>query len=356
MSYIAVDYHKKYSYVTILDQEGKCLKEGKVVNKKESLKSFIGKYSEGSEAVVEATWNWAVMYDWLEEIVDKVKLAHPAKVRAIAEAKIKTDKIDANVLAQLLRCDLLPEAYVSDKETREVKNILRQRMYFVGMRTMLKNRLHIMLERHPELTEEKRVIGTDLFSKKGMSWIRSLKLRGEEQGILERELRLLEEIDSKVKESNLLVKRLGKKDERVQRVKTIPGMGDFFSLLMVTEIGDISRFRDPKKLAAYAGLVPSTYSSGGKTYHGRLIKQGNKWIRWAMVEAVWPAIRCDFSLRCLYEKIKKRKRPNQAKVVVAKRLLTILYRVLKENRNYEERPFNINSRLPLHPSGCYSFN
>ena len=102
----------------------------------------------------------------------------------------------------------------------------------------------------------------------------------------------------------------------------------------VVEIADIGRFADERKLHSYAGVIPSTYSSGGRTYHGKIIKEGNRWLRWAVVEAVWPAIRADFDVRCYYERLKRKKGANSAKVATARRLLTIIYRMLKENRSY----------------------
>src|SRR3990167_4890930 len=128
--------------MSVMDKNGVVVKEGKVVNTKESISRFLGEeYSKDTSAVLEAGRNWTVMYDWLEEELDEVKLAHPLKVKAIAEAKIKTDKIDAKTLAHLLRSDLVPEAYVPDKETRVIKNILRQRMFMVKLSTMVKNRI-----------------------------------------------------------------------------------------------------------------------------------------------------------------------------------------------------------------------
>ena len=102
------------------------------------------------------------------------------------------------------------------------------------------------------------------------------------------------------------------------------------------EIDDIARFRTPKKLAAYAGLVPSTYSSGGKTFHGKIIKQGNKWLRWAFVEAVTPAIASDPELRAQYDHLKFRG-VNKARVAIARKLLTIAFQILRDQRAYEPR-------------------
>ncbi len=121
--YVGVDYHRKFSYLTVLDQAGKVVKEGPVENRKEAVASFLTRATCDGEtaAVLEATRNWTVMYDWLEELVEEVRLAHPLKVKATASAKIKTDKIDARVLAHLLRADLLPEAYVASPRAREVR-------------------------------------------------------------------------------------------------------------------------------------------------------------------------------------------------------------------------------------------
>jgi len=127
---------------------------------------------------------------------------------------------------------------------------------------------------------------------------------------------------------------VGKKNKRVKRLLTIPGIGRTIALLMVSEIDDIKRFRSDKKLHAYAGLIPSTHSSGGRTFQGRLIKTGNKYIRWAMIEAVWPAIQSDMGLNNYFQRYSCRKGVNRAKVCTARRLLTIVYKVLKEKREY----------------------
>jgi transposase len=320
----------------MMDEKGTVVKEGKIANSQGSLKAFLSNPDDHLEevyAVLEAGRNWTVMYDWLEEEVDEVKLAHPLKVKAIAEAKIKTDKIDAKILAHLLRSDLIPEAYVPGTQTRQVKNILRQRMFFVKVQTMTKNRIHILLDRHPEIRGQ--IDPSDLFGKQGREWLKEATLPDQERKLLNQELELLEDLDERIKSSNQWITQLGKDDPRVKLLMTIPGIGKFFALLIATEIDDISRFRSKEKLCAYAGLIPSTFASGGKVFHGRLTHQGNKYLRWAVVEAVWPAIRTDLSLRMYYQKMKQRKGTNPAKVATARRLLVIIYRILTQNRPYQ---------------------
>ena len=107
-------------------------------------------------------------------------------------------------------------------------------------------------------------------------------------------------------------------------------------MLVVAEIDDVQRFKTPQKLHAYAGLIPSTHSSGGKTWHGRITRQGNRYLRWAMVEAVWPARRSDASIGRFFDQHEARIGTNKAKVATARRLLTIAYRLLKEQRDYQK--------------------
>jgi len=135
MHYIGIDYRKRYSYLVVKDEKGKTEQRGDIANTREEYEHFLKPYRPG-KAVLEATRNWGLIYDWLVEILDNVVLAYPLKVRAIAEARIKTDKISADILAELLRTDLLPKAYAPSKETRAIKYILRQRMFYVRVHTI----------------------------------------------------------------------------------------------------------------------------------------------------------------------------------------------------------------------------
>ncbi|HEC03810.1 MAG TPA: IS110 family transposase [Phycisphaerales bacterium] len=332
-TFVGVDYHKKFSYGTIMTETGQIIKQGRFANHPNSVAGFLGEYGGSScSAVLEATRNWTVMHDWLEELVDQVTLAHPLKVRAIAEAKVKTDKIDATTLAHLLRCDLIPAAHVRSPQARILTNLLRHRMFLVRLQTMTKNRIHVVLDRHPLIRSERSA--GELFTKVGICWLKQLKLPKYDRYILDSEVALLEHLQEQIKQADRWLAGVGRKDERVKRLMSIPGIGRAFALLIVCEIDDVRRFASDKKLHAYAGLVPSTHSSGGRTFHGRIIRGGNKYLRWAMVEAVWPAIQKDVGLNTYYHRIARRKGANPAKVATARRLLTIVYKVLKEQREY----------------------
>lgn len=335
--YIGVDYHKRYSHMVAQNQQGKILRSAQVMNGLDSVEGFLRPF-DGMEthAVVEATRNWTVMYDWLETICDKVVLANPLKVKAIAEAKIKTDKIDATILSHLLRADLMPTAHVPGKLARELRLALRERMFFVRLRTMTKNRIHTLFDRYPEEVKKLKP-QTDLFGKRGREQLKMIPVSDLDRIIIDRECDFIDELNQKIKSSETTIKTLIRSNAEVKRLMTIPGIGQFTAWLLVAELDGINRFCHAKKLAAYVGLVPSTYSSGGKTFHGRIIKGGNKYLRWAMIEAIMPAIRADEELREDYERLKVKKGYNKAKVAVARKLLTIVYHVLKEKRNYRKK-------------------
>lgn len=340
--YVGVDYHRKYSYMAVMSEKGRMMLQGEVENSKEAVGKFL--YRAGckgeSSAVLEATRNWTVMHDWLEGLVEEVHLAHPLKVKAIAEAKIKTDKIDAKVLADLLRADLLPEAYVASAEARKVRSILRQRMFYVRVRTMVKNRIFGILDKYPELSKGRPC--KEVFSKEGVKWLKGIEMKEIDREIIKEDMKLLEDLRGYISRSEKLVEELASEDWRVKLLRTIPGIGKFFGVLIAYEVDEIRRFRNEKKFYSYIGIIPSTFSSGGRTFHGRITKQGNKWLRWAMVEAVWPAVRKDGNLRRYYERIKEQKGANPAKIATARRIATIVYRVLSQRREY--RIFG--SRLP----------
>ena len=331
--YIGIDYHKRFSYGTIMLQSGQVVKQARFENSFADLSAFLGdSCGNDCHAVLEAGYNSLVMYDWLDQLTDSVTLAHPRKVKIIAEAKVKTDKIDSALLAHLLRCDMIPAAHASSQSAREAKRILRHRLFLTKVSTMLKNRIHSLLDGYPHIRDDRPI--ENIFTQAGLQWLKRTILPDCSGKVLINDVRLLERIIQTIKTLDKWFAAKFQSDQRITHLKTIPGIGKFFSLLIVAEIDEIDRFSKPAKLHSYAGLVPTVHSSGGREYHGRLTPECNKYLRYAMIEAVIPAIRKDYSLKRYYEKIKQRKGSNSAKVATARRLLTIVYRVLKEGRTY----------------------
>lgn len=334
---LGIDCHKKYSQVAVLNAQGKFLMDAKFSNNKEQFAQLLDNFDEPCQAVIETGYTWGIMYDLLNDMGVDVTVAHALKVKAIASAKIKTDKIDARVLAELLRANLIPEVYVPSKNIRHQKDILRQRCWLVKLKTAIKNRIHQLLTRN----HIENPGFTDLFGVGGRKFLNSLSLMEPDQNLLQQDLIIYDFINEQIKLTTLWIEK-SLQDNRYHTIlQSLPGFGPILSALAALEIDNIARFNHPGKLSSYSGLVPSTYASGGKIYHGDLVPHCNRWLRYAFIEASWVAVATSPYFRALYYRIKKNKGANTAIVAVARRLSEITYICLKENRFYEERPYNI---------------
>lgn len=334
MKYIGLDCHKKYDHATMIDTETGEIKAKRLAHTTEEFKGFIGN-GANTRVVMESCWNWSKTYELVKDLVDEVTLAHPLKVKAIASAKIKTDAIDSRTLMRLLMADLIPQAHLRKGENKVKQRVIRHRAFMIVMRTRVKCRIHDLVDSQVLPAELLQTKPRSLFLKKGMKWLSLLEWTNKEDRImLESYLRLLGLINQEISASNRMVEEIYEKDRDAQLLTTVPGIGVTLATLISTEIDSIERFSSPSKLCCYAGLVPSTRSSGGKTYHGKLISEGNRWLRWALVEAVVPASYADLEIRERLNALRKIKSANVAKTAMARWLLKIVYHVLKEKRPY----------------------
>jgi transposase len=329
MNYVGIDHHRQYSHLTVMDQQGQVLRSGRVWNVRTEIEKLLEGLGE-MEAVIETGRSSYTMVDVLEKMGVGVKIVHPNEVKAIARAKIKTDKRDSEVLAHLLRMNMVPEVYQRSRENRRAQRVLRQRAFYVKAMTALKNRVYAFLAQQKEEVREEVARETNIFSVKGQKMLLGLDLDRGEKRLLEALLKTYRHLETRIEESTALIEKLYGEIPEAQLIRTIPGFGKYFAV----EIADLNRFADAAHLHAYAGVIPSTHNSGDRTHHGKIVRAGNRWLRWAAVEAVWPAIRADFDLHRFYERLARNKGPNRAKVATARRLLTIIYKVWKEGRNY----------------------
>jgi len=345
MLYGGIDIHKKYSVMSVINERGECLETKRFENNRTELQEILDRYKgEKFKAVIEAGLNWGVMYDMLwemEGIVD-VKLANASKVKAIASGKIKTDKIDSKILGQMLRMDYIPEVWVPDNPTRVLREVARYRLFTVKFKTMLKNRIHdILLKSHIEVPEVK-----DLFGSHGLKFLESLELKDKNYDILlKRQLGLLKQMKEEDKEIQEVLETELKDRSDIKLLRSIPGIGKIFGQLIALEISDIGRFANAQKLCSYCGLAPSIHSSGNTSYHGKLVI-GNKWLRWAFIEASHSAINVSPYFKKHYIKVKNRAGTSGATISVARKLATVAYHVLKEKRDYIELLPDNKGRLP----------
>lgn len=335
MNYLGVDCHKRKSFLTAMDQEGAIIGRWNIPNEGKELDRIFAKIGNDFSAVLEASSTWPVMYDLLEERVSKVVLAHPLKVKAIAEAQIKNDKIDSKILAHLLRADLIPEAYAPSKETRFKKGLLRYRASLVQIQTSVKNRIHMVLTRnHIPVTEQDAI--SDLFGTKGRDYLFKIQLGGSDKEILNGYLDLLDFLVGKIKSAEKIIREQIKEDKIIQLLLTIPGIGPVFAPLIRYEVDRIERFRRCKKFLCYCALVPGLYSSAEKSRTTGIIKQGNKYLKWAFIEAVTPAVRSCVALKAFYKKIETKHGYHAARIALARKLAKCAYHIMKNEKPFQE--------------------
>lgn len=333
MFYMGIDLHKHYSYVVVIDETGNVVSKQRLPHVQTAWFQYLATFKESVSAVVEATLNWYFLMDWLTPKVSKIVLANPLKVRAIAEARIKTDKIDAYMLAQLLRTNLIPEAYISSPQEREYKNLLRHRISLVRLRTQLKNKVHALLARNAIGIDTEL---SDIFGKAGSERLSELDLQENDSWILKHLLLNITNITESVHEVDKKISAISNNQKQVKLITTVPGIGKFLALLIFSEIGDINRFPSSRKLCSYAGLTPSVYSSGDHIKMGKLIKQSNKWLRWGLIEAANIAPRHSFTFGRIYNRVRNHKGPNTAKVALARYMLTVIYHMVKNNTAFND--------------------
>jgi len=332
MIYVGIDVHKKHCQSALMDESGKVLEQIPFRNTGDGLTYLIDRikpYGE-AKAVLESTGNfWLKSYEALEKADIRVSLSNPLKTRAIAQARIKTDKIDAKLLAHLLRANLVAESYVPDKETRAKRALLRHRSSLVKTRTELKNRIHNLPDKYdlqPEFT--------DLFGKQGMNWLKTLQLPSIEKTILNSNLKLLEALNDQIEKINLGIASNAVNKEDVKLLMTLPGIDYYAAMVIANEIGDVTRFSEANKLVSWTGLAPSTRQSGNRVKHGTITKQGNKTLRWILIQATHNACRNDERLRNFYQRIAGRRGGNKATVAVAREMLVIIYHMLTRKEPY----------------------
>jgi transposase len=298
------------------------------------MPDYVAQLPGSTFAVLEATGNWSYMYDVLAEGVEEVVLAHPKRVKAIAAARIKNDKIDARMLAHLARADLVPTSYAPPPEIRELRDLVRHRARLVRERTRHKNRVHNILARYNLHSPY-----SDLFGKGGRVFLQDIRdqLSGTHHLLLDNYLAMIDAVEERLKPVNQAIRAWAKADPRAELLMTMPGIGFYSAGVIVAEIGDVKRFTGYKQLCSFAGLVPSTRSSDTQVRHGRITKEGSPWLRWIMVSAAQKAPASSPRLAQFFERITRRHGKKTARVALARKMLKIVYYMLLNDAPYQER-------------------
>lgn len=327
--YIGIDLHKAKSFVTRLDQGGQVLEQVELAHRTGALKDYLGQLPSDARIVVEATGNWMWLYELIEARHPDLVLAHPLKTKAIASARIKTDKIDATTLAHLLRADLVPAAYIPPRPVRDTRELLRYRASLVRLRTQVKNKVAAIVSKTGLQTPTRMVCGV-----KSRRFLATAPVRACYRFALDGYLRSLEHLTTEIRAASHTIETQASADPQARLLQTMPGLGAYSALLILSEIGDIRRFPDSRHLCSYAGLVPSVHASGGKTRLGRLTKQGSSWLRWILVELSMHAINGAPQFRSLYYRVAKKHGANTGRVAVARAMLKTIYAMLTKQEAF----------------------
>jgi transposase len=333
MVHIGLDMHKESSEVAVIDDSGAVLDRCRLYyDDLDKLALYFRQFGTEATVTIEATRGWYWLVDLLQALGLTVKLANPKRVRLIADAQVKTDKIDAWVLAHLERLGFLPECYIPPLEVRGRRELLRHRLGLVRMSTAVKARVHALLAKLGFFPDY-----SDLFGKAGRQYLAAVEMNELYRRELDSYLVVIDLLAAEIKKATVRIRTVLKEDPRAELIQTAPGIGVLTAHLLLSEIGDVGRFRSPKRLCSYGGLVPRTYQSGNHVWQGELTQDGNRYIRYAMVEAAQQATKRDPGLRLFYERLRREKGNAKARVAVAHKLLVSVYYILKRNEPYHYR-------------------
>ncbi len=331
--YVGIDVHKKYCQATLMSEQGQITHELRFDNTQQgatSLVTLAKSVDPQIKAVLEPSANfWIRIYDKLEDEGVEVKLSNPLRTKAIAEARIKTDRIDAKTLAYLLRGDLVAESYVPTRKNRERRALIRHRASLIQMRVDIKNRIHAILDKH-ELTHTY----TDLFGKQGMEWLHSLQLPTPDREILQSSLQVVETLNEQIRSMDIQVAKDATTEEKAKLLMSMPGVDYYAAMVLLSEIGDVHRFSSDEKLVSWVGLAPQVHQPGGAQWTGHISRKGSKRARWILGQCAQSARQHDPRMREFYERIERKHGHQKAIVAVGRKMLAIMYVMLIRNEPY----------------------
>jgi transposase len=329
--YVGFDIHKEYALVGGQNARQEWTLQPRRIGLEKFREWAEKNLRKGDAAIIETTTNVWDVYDIVAPLVSYAVVAHAGGVRQIAEARVKTDKKDIERLLKLLIADIVPEVWVPPVEVRELRGMISYRNRLVKTATMVRNRLQSLVHRHNLILPKGAL--TD------KSWWEAQKINALEKIQIRQELELLAGLDKNKAEVDAELGRqaLGETwGKQAVRLLQLPGFGVVLSMTVLSAIGDISRFEDAKKLVGYSGLGAGVHDSGKEHQQKRITKEGRKELRWAMVEAAWRAIRISPYWKEQYEKyLRRMRKPTQAIVVIARKLLVAVWHVLTKEETDE---------------------
>jgi transposase len=333
MLYVGIDLHKKLIVLCVVDKAREVLMRKRFACcETEKIRDFFHQLG-AFQAVVEATASYEWLWELLEPLAQRLVLAHPRKLRVIAESTRKNDKLDAQVLAEFLALDMIPQAYRPTPRQRQHRALVRQRCFIRRGITSVKNKIRRILS---DYNADRK----DLFSADGQVYLSQVKVSAADRFVLDQLLEQWRQREKQMREVGKELRRFAAKapaaEAEVRAVlASIPQVGETTIDIVVSELGDVGRFRySAKKAAAYAGLVPGQRQSAGKSKDLGITKDGSRLLRWALVEASWRIVRHVRYWSTAFEKLRQRRGKKKAIVAIARRLLGIMVALIRSGQKY----------------------
>ncbi len=329
MIHVGIDLHTRNMVNVAINDNGEKVKQATLPTSRKALNNFFSGFDEPVQAVVECTSSWYWLSDWCRANDVSLMLAHAKMVKAISYAKVKTDTVDAKTLAELLRADLIPEAYQIKPERRALRELTRGRLRMIQRRGKLQSRLWSQGAKYNVH------IGRDQwrYPEKLGKWLQPQlpEVANVEVGLL------VDQILQLQSHIHRLEQKIGQQEAfsgDLELIKPIPGIGLVNGWSILAEIGDIGRFPTDKQFTSYCRLVPGSSDSGGSRRHKSASKDGNKYLRVAFGQAGVCACTHYKPVKQFYRKIKRRSGRHVARAVVAKELAKIVWHVLSKQEPY----------------------
>jgi transposase len=329
MLYAGLDLSRHRLDVHVLSEDGLTIEVTAVRPDADALRTLvarIGRHGQPVEAAIESMSGARFVHDELELRGWDVAIADAAKARGLAPLAAKTDKIDARVLAELARRDLVPAIWLPDPTVRAERERARFRLHLVKHRTALKNRIHATL-----ITFGHPVSVSDLFGARGRALLTGFAIPEPWASTLATSLALVDELGAEVRRCEAELRAMGADHHYVPLLRTVPGISWVLGYTIAAEIGDIGRFASPTRLAGYTGLCPKVHQSGSSDRRGPLAKNGPKYLRWALIEAATTAARHPL-YRERYQRTKRRLGKQRgskiARIELARELVQVIWHML----------------------------
>jgi len=329
MRSVALDVHLDFCEVAIVEG-GEVLSAGRIETKPEQIELFAGSLGPDDRVALEVTGNAWEIARIIEPHVAQVLVVSPSDT-GIRQARAKTDRLDARTLARLLAAGSLDAVWVPDRWTWVMRRRLSRRGQLVHARTRAKNEIHAVLMR--------QLVGraplADLFGVKGREWLAEVQLPPEERETVDSAMRQIEFLDQEIAEVERLIACDALASTEIKRLMSVPGVNVIVAASFLAAIGDIHRFKSPRKLVGYLGLDPRVRQSGvGPATHGHISKQGSVRARHALVEACWTAVRQPGPLHAFYQRIRARRGHSVAIVAAARKLACLFWCLLTREEDY----------------------